>query len=105
MAVLQAEFIVFLVLKGIILLVGGSLAALGYDVYRRNGEPAFLRATIGFALVTVGASVDAAYGLYEVAFRDGYELTGLELLAVNSLESLFLASGLVLLFYTIASFR
>lgn len=99
------QFAVFLALKGIILVGGGALAAVGFGVYRRTGNATFRRAAVGFAMVTLGATVDAVYGIYEVLFRRQYALTGVELLAVNTVESLLIAGGLGLLFYSIASLR
>lgn len=93
------EFWTFVLTNFMMFGFGIVLTALSYLAYRANETRRSLRnATIGFGLLTVGGLVAPAY---QLGVRGTYELGGRELLVVQSVEGLFLASGLGMLFYSI----
>lgn len=78
---------------------GIVLTGLSLFAYRANRARSSLRtSTIGFGLLTIGGLVAPAY---QLGLKDGYNLGGRELLAVQSIEGLFLAAGLGMLFYSV----
>lgn len=80
------------------LLFGGILSFLSYRVYTRRRAESFKIATFGFVIITIGSIIEA---VYEIGIRRSFDLSGQELIILHSLESLFLAIGLGLLFYSI----
>lgn len=78
---------------------GATLTTLSYYAYRVNGrKPSFRLSTIGFGVLTVGGVVEP---LYQLGMRGDYAVSGRELLALQSIEGVFFAVGLGLLFYSI----
>lgn len=78
---------------------GIVLTGLSYFAYRSSRpRPSLRTATVGFGLITIGGLVAPAY---QLGVRGAYDLSGRELLAVQSVEGLFLAAGLGMLFYSI----
>lgn len=81
-----------------VLLVGGSMATLSYRAYRRTRTASFRIAAAGFALITVGALVEA---VYELGIRGTYVLGGRELLTLHTVEGILIGLGLAGLFYSL----
>lgn len=80
-------------------LVSSVLTGLSYLAYRRNdGGPAFKFASIGFGLVVLGGLVEP---LYQLVVRGDYNVTGSELLLLQTGEGVLIAGGLGVLFYAI----
>lgn len=78
---------------------GAVLTALSYFAYRANpGRRSLRNSAVGFGLLTIGGLVAPAY---QLALTGRYELGGRELLAVQSVEGLFLAAGFGMLFYSV----
>lgn len=42
--------------------------------------------------------------VYEVGIRDGYDMSGTELLVVQTVESLVITAGLAVIFYAISNY-
>lgn len=95
------ELWTFLAFNLIILVFGGVLTAFSYLTYLRTGSEQFRRATAGFVLVTLGGVVEP---VYELGIQGSYQLSGRELLAIQSVEGLLIGLGLGALFYSIYSF-
>lgn len=95
------ELWTFLAFNLIILVFGGVLTAFSYLTYVRTASEQFRRATAGFVLVTFGGVVEP---IYELGVKNGYRLSGRELLAIQSVEGLLIGLGLGALFYSIYSF-
>lgn len=78
---------------------GVVLTGLSFFAYRADPSRRSLRlATLGFGLLTVGGLVAPTY---QLAIKGQYTLGGRELLAVQSVEGLFLAAGLGMLFWSV----
>lgn len=92
------EFFGFIFVNILTLVFGGILSILSYRAYSRRKIRSFKIATIGFVVITIGSIIEA---IYEIGIRRSFELTGKELIILHSLESLLLAIGLGLLFYSI----
>lgn len=89
----------FLVANLLVFVFGTTLATLSYATYRRRAcHPVFRDATLGFSLVTIGGLVEP---VYQLAIKQGYQLAGRELLALQTLEGGLVALGLGFLFYSI----
>lgn len=79
--------------------VSSVLTTLSYLAYRRSNKQASYKfASIGFGLVVLGGLVEP---LYQLVVRGDYNLTGGELLLLQTGEGLLIASGLGILFYAI----
>lgn len=89
------EFWAFVVTNVFVLLFGGSLLALSVGAYRRSGRSSLRFAAAGFGLITVGSVLDA---VYEFGIRGGYDLGGRELLALHTVQTVFVGAGLAVLF-------
>lgn len=85
-----------------IALFGGVLTMLSYTSYQRTNRRSFRNATLGFAFITLGGTVEP---FYQILFRQSYSLGQRELLALQTVEGLLIAIGLALLFYSIFSFN
>lgn len=94
----QVGIIGFVLMNFLTLLLGGILSILSYRVYRRRKTRSFKVATIGFVTITVASIIEA---VYEIGVRRSFELSGEELILLHTVESLLLAAGLGLLFYSI----
>lgn len=80
-------------------IVSSVLTGLSYLAYRRsNGQASYKLASIGFGLVVLGGLVEP---LYQLVVRGDYNITGSELLLLQTGEGLLIASGLAILFYAI----
>lgn len=78
---------------------GATLTTLSYYAYRTNGRRTSYRiSTIGFGVLTLGGIVEP---LYQLGYRGDYQISGRELLALQTMEGAFVAIGLGLLFYSI----
>lgn len=77
---------------------GAILTVLSFRAYRRSNTTAFRTASAGFALITVGALVEA---VYEVGIRGSYHLGGRELLMLHTVEGVLIGAGLMGLFYSL----
>lgn len=95
------EFWTFVASNVFVFVLGSGLTVLSLAAYRRRGRPALGFAVAGFAVVTVGTLVEA---VYEIAIRGSYELTGRELLALHTVESVLVGIGLAALFYSIVRY-
>ncbi|GAA0255314.1 hypothetical protein ACFFQF_16720 [Haladaptatus pallidirubidus] len=96
---LPAEFFGFIFANILTLLFGSILTLLSYRAYHLRKTQPFKFATIGFAVITFGSILEA---IYEVGVRRSFDLSSQELIALHSVESLLLALGLGLLFYSIS---
>lgn len=93
------EFWSFVLTNFLMFGFGLFLTALSYYAYRADRSRQALRiSTLGFGSLTIGGLVAPAY---QIGVKNSYELAGRELLAVQSIEGFFLASGLGLLFFSI----
>lgn len=89
----------FLVANLFVFAFGATLTTLSYYAYRTNDRKASFRlSTIGFGILTLGGVVEP---LYQLGYRGDYQISGRELLALQTMEGLFVAIGLGLLFYSI----
>lgn len=78
---------------------GAVLTALSYYAYRANDRrPSFRTSTVGFGVLTLGGVVEP---LYQLGLKGDYHLSGREMLALQTIEGVFVALGLGLLFYSI----
>lgn len=84
------------------LVLGVVLTVIAYKAYRREGLHAFLIATVGFALLTVGTIIEMVYtfGAKEV-LSGGFTAFGAELFLLRTVEAAFIASGLLLFIYSL----
>lgn len=78
--------------------VSSVLTGLSYLAYRRDERPAFKFASIGFGLVVLGGLVEP---LYQLVVRGDYNITGSELLFLQTAEGILITAGLGILFYAI----
>lgn len=93
------ELWTFLLANVFVFAFGATLTTLSYYAYRRNGRsPSFRLSTIGFGVLTLGG---VAEPIYQFGIRGDYQISGRELLALQTIEGAFLAVGLGLLFYSI----
>lgn len=78
---------------------GATLTTLSYYAYRINDRKSSFRiSTIGFGVLTVGGIVEP---IYQLGLKGDYSVSGRELLALQTIEGIFVAIGLGLLFYSI----
>lgn len=78
---------------------GATLTTLSYYAFRVNDrEPSFRLSTFGFGVLTVGGVVEP---VYQLGIKGDYSVSGRELLALQSIEGVFIAVGFGLLFYSI----
>lgn len=93
------EFWTYVITNFMMFGFGIVLTGLSYFAYRSSQyRPSLRTAAVGFGLITIGGLVAPAY---QLGFRGAYALSGRELLAVQSVEGLFLAAGLGTLFYSV----
>ncbi|MFB6310977.1 MAG: hypothetical protein ABEH64_07320 [Salinirussus sp.] len=84
-------------------IIGAGLAflmtLLSFLAYRAtNRSQSFRSATIGFGLLTLGTMVEP---MYQLILRGDYNLSGRELLGLQSVEAVLLGLGFGVLFYSI----
>lgn len=93
------ELWTFLVANLFVFGFGATLTSLSYYAYRVNGrKPSFRLSTIGFGVLTIGGVVEP---IYQLGLKGDYSISGRELLALQTMEGIFVAIGLGLLFYSI----
>jgi len=95
------EFWAFLVANSVLFVAGGVLTGLSYRAYYRVGRSGLGLAAGGFALVTVGGLLELAY---QLGLRQDYHLGGRESLALQTVESLVIATGLGVLFFALSRY-
>lgn len=95
------ELWALLVVNSILFVAGSVLTALSYRAYRRYRRLPLRSAAAGFALITIGSVLEL---VYEVGIRGWNDLNGRELLALQTVESLLIAAGLVVMFYALAQY-
>jgi hypothetical protein len=92
------EFFLFILANLFVLSIGTALTALSLATYRRHGNPTHRVGAVAFGAITLGGVADA---IYELGVRGSYEITGRELLALHSVESILIGAGLASLFYAL----
>lgn len=92
------EFWTFVSVNVFVALLGGGLTATSYLAYRREGDPSFWVAAVGFALVSLGSML--AF-IYQIFVTHTYSLGGLELLRLQTLQGALGATGLLILVYSV----
>ena len=95
------ELWAFVLANSVLFLVGAALTALSYRAYLKVQHSGLLFAAVGFALVTAGGFLSA---IYQVGIRRDYHLGGRELLALQTIETLTIASGLVVIFWALTRY-
>lgn len=89
----------FLLANLFVFAFGATLTTLSYYAYRTSDRRASYRlSTIGFGVLTLGGVVEP---LYQLGYRGDYHISGRELLALQTMEGVFIAIGFGLLFYSI----
>lgn len=95
------EFWSFLVANSLLFIAGGALTALSYRAYLRVQEHSLRLASGGFALITFGGLLDI---IYQLGIRRDYHLGGRESLALQTIDSLLITAGLVVIFYALSRY-
>lgn len=95
------EFWAFLVANSVLFVAGGVLTGLSYRAYHRIRQSTLRLAAGGFALVTLGGLVEL---VYQLGIRQDYHLGGRESLALQTVESLIIAAGLAVLFFSLSRY-
>jgi hypothetical protein len=95
------ELWAFLLVSSLLFLAGGVLTALSYRAFLRLREPTLRLASVGFGLVTIGGLLEL---VYQFGYRQDYHLAGRELLALQTVESLTITAGLVVIFYALSRY-
>ena len=95
------EFWSFLVANSLLFIAGGSLTALSYRAYLRVQQDSLRLAAEGFALITLGGLLDI---IYQLGVRQDYNLGARESLALQTLDSLVITAGLVVIFYALSRY-
>lgn len=95
------EFWAFLVANSLLFVAGGTLTGLSYRAYLRVQQRTLRLASGGFALITIGGLLEL---LYQLGIRQDYHLGGRESLALQTLESLVITAGLVVIFYALSKY-
>ena len=81
--------------------LGSALTVLSYKAQRRFDRPNLKYTTLGFALITVSTAVEA---VYTPGIAGGSWLTDGRLLALYTLESMLIASGLACIAYSLLKY-
>lgn len=95
------ELWAFLVANSLLFVAGVTLSGLSYRAYRNVGHPGLLYAAAGFCLITIGGFTSL---LYQVGFRRDYHLGGRELLALQTIETLTITAGFVVIFWALTRY-
>lgn len=95
------ELWAFLVANSLLFLAGGTLTALSYRAYLRAQQHTLRLASGGFAMITAGGLLDL---VYQLGIRQEYHLGGRESLALQTIDSLMIAVGLVIIFYALSRY-
>lgn len=92
------HLLAFVLANLFVLALGVALVAVSYAAYRRRNRPELRLAAVGFALITLGATLEA---IYQLGIRGTYYITGVELLGLQMTESLLITGGLLALVYSL----
>lgn len=93
------EFWTFLLTNLVIFCFGAVLTGLSFYAYlASDGRRSFRTSTVGFGSITLGGLVDP---VYQLGVKGGYDMANRELLALQTVEGLFVGLGLGLLFLAI----
>ena len=96
------ELWAFILANTLLFLISSVLAGLSYLAYRHSGgRQSYRNAAVGFGFVVFGGLVEPAYQLGVEDVKNGYALSGNELLLLQAGEGILIATGLGLLFYAI----
>lgn len=88
-----------LLVNGVVFLFGCLITGLSYLAYRDAASPRSFRwSTLGFALITVGSTVEP---VYQFGIRRDFDIGAAEILRLQALEGVFIALGLILLFASV----
>lgn len=97
----KPELWAFVLANASLFVAASVLAGLSYLAYRRSdGGSSYKFASIGFGSIVLGGLVEP---LYQLVVLGDYNITGTELLLLQTGEGLLIASGLGILFYAITS--
>ena len=77
------------------------MTVLSYRAYLRVQESSLRLASGGFALITIGGLLDI---IYQLGIRRDYNLGGRESLALQTIDSLLITAGLVVIFYALSRY-
>jgi hypothetical protein len=92
------EFWTFVASSVLVLLLGGAMTVLSYLAYRREDKRSLWVAGVGFGLVT---TVGVIAAVYQLGIARTYELSGRELLSLQTVEGVVLLLGLLALIYSV----
>jgi hypothetical protein len=92
------EFWLFVGANLFLLSVGTGLTVLSAKTYYRHRNPTLRIGVIAFGTITLGGIADL---IYELGIRGSYEITGRELLALHTVESVLIGLGLASMFYAL----
>lgn len=93
------ELWAFIVANTLLFLISSFLAVLSYVAYRQSGGQAtYLVTTAGFGFVILGGLVEP---VYQLVVAGDYNVSGNELLMLQTGEGILIAFGLGLLYYAI----
>lgn len=95
------ELLAFILVTSVFSIAGGTLSVVAYLAYLRTHQQALRVASGGFTLITIGGLVEL---VYQLGIRRDYHLGGRELLALQTIESLILTVGLVVIFYAVSQY-
>ena len=99
----EPELWTFVLANVSLFVVSSVLTGLSYLAYRRSDDRSSFRfASVGFGLVVLGGLVEP---LYQLVVRGDYNITGSELLLLQTGEGFLIAGGLGILFYAITHHR
>lgn len=88
---MNQTMLAILVLKSVILVLGGGITVIGYKAYKRTGAVSLRALTLGFGIITFGALLAGiAHQVLGVAFETG--------VLVNSLLT---AVGFTIIMYSL----
>ena len=97
------ELWAFVFANTVLFVFSSLLAVLSYVAYRQSdGQQSYLTAVLGFTAVVLGGLIEPTYLL---GVKSGYDLTGVEVLLLQTSESALIAAGLALLFFAIVRHR
>lgn len=93
------ELWTFAIANLVAFVLGLLMTGLSLIAYRSSDRsPSFRNATIGFGLLTLGMVVEPSY---QLGWKNDYNITGRELLGLQTIEAVLLGLGLGVLFYSI----
>lgn len=95
------ELWAFVVANSALVVAGGMLTGLSVRAYIRAGRRPFLLAALGFGTITFGGLVSV---VYQIGLRGDYHLGGRELLALQTIETLLITTGLAIIFWSLTQY-